>query len=280
MGALEQARALIQARERQVRKDKEAKRAAKIAEASERRKAKEKEKIEKGQGRSSDPRQFAEDVDMKEVRAKKLMDFAEEAFPFKHQSTVGRKERSKLSCPEWVAYHSKQEFERLRKKRGRPPLTEPYPGFYETFPDEAYAEGTIKNKMTHMRSILRYMDWRGWGDDLGKKGALTAPRWRQWGLEMAAAGVCWTVLSYYLGTVRKFMIWHQYWSRHEIDNIWYDCWQQVKRTAIRYRPSQAPVIQIKVFRALDRETKRIVIFCAALGIRFSSLKSIRTVDIN
>ncbi len=210
-----------------------------------------------------------EGQDHQMIEAERKMKWAERAIPFGSAHT-GRKERNRPSCPDWVAARARVKMQELEKTRGKSKGS-PHPEFLNAFPPECYAPGTLRNKMSHFRAAENYMKHEG------KKGGVEAMRvedWRDWGIKMSQAGVDWTVLSYYMGTVRAFLGWIRKWSLHEWQIRAQMSWEQVKKSSLRFRPSQAPVILWNVFDRLDNTTKSIVLFSMALGLRHSSLMSI------
>ncbi len=189
---------------------------------------------------------------------------------------TGRKERNKPSCPQWVDVKASAKQVTTEKKRGRPALPPPHPDFYEAFPAECYAEGTLNNKKSHIRAAIKFVEYMRLGKKLED---LSVAEWRLWGIKMATSGIDWTVLSFYLGTVRAFLGWKKKWNLYEMNYQAVMAWEQVKKASIRFKPSQAPVILREVYRRLPWETKRTVLFAVALGLRHGSLMSIRPENI-
>ncbi len=211
------------------------------------------------------------DMERADKYANRLQKWGEMKMPM-GAAVTGRKERCKPSDPDWVVARARVKVIDIEKKRGRPTKPVPHPDFLRVFPEECYAPGTLNNKMSHVRAVLRYIEFMRWDISIDD---LTVDQWRSWGIRMASAGISWTVLSYYLGTIRSFLGYRGAWGEFEMAVQAQIAWEQVKKASLRYKPSQAPVILRGVYHALDNETQKIVLFAMNLGVRHASLMSIR-----
>ncbi len=222
---------------------------------------------------SSDPTISAvgRDMETADKYANRLQKWGEMKMPM-GAAVTGRKERAKPSDPDWVITRARVKVMDVEKKRGRPTKPVPHPDFLRVFPEECYAPGTLNNKMSHIRAILRFVEFMGWEINIDE---LSVDQWRAWGIKMASAGISWTVLSYYMGTVRSFLGYKGAWGEFEMAVQAQIAWEQVKKASLRYKASQAPIILRGIYHALDKETQKIVLFAMNLGVRHASLMAIK-----
>ncbi len=163
------------------------------------------------------------------------------------------------------------------QRNGRPRLDLPAQlrDFRRTFAPASFAEGTLKNKMTHLRAFREYLS------TFVRKQMADADIYDlvAWGQKMAKDGHQKQVVSSYFETVRSFLIEQGNIGLGDMMLKYQHKWIQIVRMCVQEEPQRAPLITWETWQDLGSKTKRFLLLMFVLACRFSTAAAISTKQI-